>query len=67
MEVGQAGQIVSLEDNCVYLGTVKHELMHAIGFWHEQSRLDRDNYVNIHSRNIKPGNLLQIFPVNCTL
>jgi hypothetical protein len=31
-----------------------HELMHAIGIWHEQSAVDRDNFVTILSQNIIP-------------
>ncbi|CAL4065514.1 unnamed protein product [Meganyctiphanes norvegica] len=55
--VGRVGgvQTVSLGYGCVHLGTAIHELMHAAGFWHEQSRYDRDSFVTINYNNIIPG------------
>lgn len=32
-----------------------HELAHALGYWHEQSRPNRNNFVRINPENIQPG------------
>jgi len=40
---------------CMVTGIIQHELLHVLGFFHEQSRPDRDDYVSILWNNIDAG------------
>lgn len=48
-------QRLSIGRNCDRIATIEHEFLHALGFWHEQSRADRDDYVKIMWDRISEG------------
>lgn len=56
----QTGQQLSLGPSCDYKGTIMHELLHALGFYHEQSRTDRDDYVDIWWDQVLPGKVQKL-------
>ncbi|XP_072536823.1 meprin A subunit beta-like [Salminus brasiliensis] len=58
-DVGKRGgkQQLSIGTECAYSSTVQHEFLHCLGFFHEQSRYDRDDYVEIIHENVIPDKL----------
>lgn len=53
--------VVMLEANslatCIEYDIVLHELLHAVGLWHEHMRKDRDQFIKVHYESIQPGSL----------
>ncbi|KAM3931007.1 astacin-like metalloendopeptidase [Leptodactylus fuscus] len=53
--IGRIGgkQVVSIGmPACIQYKYIQHELLHALGFYHEHNRRDRDNYINVLWKNI---------------
>jgi hypothetical protein len=55
--IGRIGyeQQMSLGDQCNDPVVVQHEFMHALGFYHEHNRPDRDTAVNVLNANVDSG------------
>ena len=48
-------QAITLGPGCLLFPTIVHEIGHAIGFYHEHSRPDRDEYISVIEGNVFPG------------
>ncbi|UYV66249.1 hypothetical protein LAZ67_4000981 [Cordylochernes scorpioides] len=48
-------QPLKLANICNNLGSILHELNHAVGFYHEHNRSDRDQFLNVLEENIRFG------------
>jgi len=58
MFYGQNHQDISIgSGHCEQMFVVAHEVGHAIGFYHEQMRFDRDDWITIDTNNINPGDM----------
>uniref|UniRef100_A0A8C6WLL6 Metalloendopeptidase n=1 Tax=Neogobius melanostomus TaxID=47308 RepID=A0A8C6WLL6_9GOBI len=56
--VGRKGNRQELfleKDGCIVASVIQHELLHALGFQHEQKRSDRDEYIKMLWENIIKG------------
>lgn len=49
-------QNITLSSQCP-VGTVIHEIGHALGLWNEQSNEDRNHHLKIHEENMQDGKL----------
>ena len=56
-------QNLNLGAGCVTRDTIQHEVLHALGFLHEQSRPDRDEHVDILWDNILPDYHAQFWKI----
>ncbi|XP_047540445.1 zinc metalloproteinase nas-4-like [Vanessa atalanta] len=54
-EEEETRQVLNLAKGCFKHGTVVHEMLHTLGFYHMQSTYDRDDFVEIVWENIKSG------------
>ncbi|XP_068117870.1 astacin-like metalloendopeptidase [Hyperolius riggenbachi] len=46
-KIGGAQYISLMKGGCMVKGVVQHEIQHSLGFYHEQSRSDRDQHVDV--------------------
>ncbi|XP_035524152.1 zinc metalloproteinase nas-4-like [Morone saxatilis] len=47
-------QPIFVAPQCI-VGNIAHEILHALGFYHEHTRMDRDQYVTVLPQNIMTG------------
>eukprot|EP00079_Xenopus_tropicalis_P009796 XP_002934118.1 PREDICTED: astacin-like metalloendopeptidase [Xenopus tropicalis] len=50
--LGGAQTVSLLKPDCVEFGIIQHELNHVLGLAHENSRMDRDEYITVIETNI---------------
>lgn len=53
--VGRRGGGQSITIGSCSTGSIAHEIFHAAGLFHEQSREDRNNFITVHLENVEAG------------
>jgi hypothetical protein len=53
--VGKVGGQQEITIGSCSVGSIAHEMIHAAGMFHEQSREDRDNFIRVLTQNITAG------------
>ena len=51
---GGVGQSIIISGDCS-VGSIAHEILHAAGLWHEQTREDRDKWITVRWENVAAG------------
>ena len=59
-----AEQYINLGRFCLYSRIIIHELIHALGFFHEHNRLDRNDYVFVDFDNVRRGKNVMLLQRN---
>ncbi|CAI9561195.1 unnamed protein product [Staurois parvus] len=52
--IGGAQSLLIYSPGCMQRAIIQHELQHALGFYHENARIDRDQYIIVRTEYIIP-------------